>query len=112
MKQKAIVIATMILAAVAGALLPLAITAITVGGIYLAVTAANEAPDPREEYYRAMYDVCVAQTGLPELCLDSVAGYVEKHWYEDPSIGWQWPLPGSAPAPTPAPRPSSQGLQG
>lgn len=60
-----------------------------------------------------MYDVCVAQTGQPELCRRSVAGYAERGWYEAPSAGWQWPLDTGAPLPEPTPRrnPASQRLQ-
>lgn len=95
---------SLFLAAVVLALALASLAIVAAAGLY-ALSSTNS-PDPRAEYYRAMYDVCVAQMGDKELCLRSVAGYAEKGWYEEPSEGWDWPLP------TPTPRnPANQRLQ-
>lgn len=96
---------SLFLAAVVLALTLAGLAIVAAAGLY-ALSASNS-PDPRAEYYRAMYDVCVAQMGDRELCRRSVAGYVEKGWYEAPSEGWDWPLDTArdAPLPTPTPRP-------
>lgn len=88
--------------------LTLALLAIAAAAGLVALNSTN-GPDPRAEYYRAMYDVCVAQTRQPELCRRSVAGYAEKGWYEAPSEGWDWPL--STPTPRPQRNPANQRLQ-
>jgi hypothetical protein len=52
-------------------------------------------PDPEAQYWRGVYDVCLAQTHNPALCLDRVADFYERRedWYGAPSPGWEWPLP-------------------
>jgi hypothetical protein len=103
----------MILAAVIGALLPLVITSLFFGlAFYVTTLRAEPGPDARAEYYRAVYDVCVYQTGQREKCLEVIPGYIQKRWYEDPSPGWEWPLPSVQPTPErPARNLDRQGLQ-
>jgi hypothetical protein len=122
MKQKVIVLVAMILSAIAGALVPLVVASLLSGPAFLVTMffpgSAEPGPDPRAEYYRAMYDVCVYQTRQPEMCLKAVAGNASRNWYEDPSPGWEWPLPDDRrdgqPTPTPRPQrdPASQRLNG
>ncbi len=73
----------------------------------VAATLYVNFPDPEAEYWRGVYDVCLAQTKQPEMCLESVARFKAEHseeWYEAPSPGYEWPLP--APASNEAPQPS------
>lgn len=73
------------------AVLSLLVVAIVAAGAFYVLVVMDDGPDPEEEYYRAMFDVCVAQMGDRALCLRSVAGYRERGWYEEPSAGWRWP---------------------
>lgn len=73
-----------------------ALTIVTVGVIGVAAFAfANSAPagDPEAEYYRGVYDVCIAQTQQTEACRDVTATFRQRGWFEKPSPGWAWPLP-------------------
>jgi hypothetical protein len=114
MIRKGIVLATMILAAVAGALVPLVITSLLFGLAFFATTLptgnAESGPDPREEYYRAIYDLCMSQVGQADFCLEQVEARERTDWYEQPSPGWEWPpapaVPGQVlPEATPQSRP-------
>lgn len=47
--------------------------------------------DPREQYYRGIYDVCrAAVKGTPDQCLETIGKLIEKSWYEEESKGWTW----------------------
>lgn len=62
------------------------------GGIVFAYANRQQA-DLEAQYYRGLYDVCLAQTRLPEMCLNSVSEFKARDWYEQESQGWDWPLP-------------------
>ncbi|GIK36545.1 MAG: hypothetical protein BroJett011_03780 [Chloroflexota bacterium] len=62
-------------------------------------------PDPEAEYYRGLYDVCVAQTRQREMCLKAVGGFRAKGWYEQESPGYEWPMPAPTGIGAPADRP-------
>lgn len=53
-------------------------------------------PDPEVEYHRALYDICVRQTGQPGRCLIAVGSMKAQGWYKKTSPGWRWPLPAAA----------------
>lgn len=61
-----------------------------------AIPKATPAADPQAEYYRGLYDVCVQATGDLQGCLGWVTKAYKSKWYEQPSAGWEWPLPGMA----------------
>lgn len=67
------------------------------GSVLITGYTLAAAPDPEAEYYRAIYDICVAQTRQPEMCLQATANFKAKGWYEQESPGW-----GDLPAPRPA----------
>lgn len=47
----------------------------------------------RREYYRGLYDGCVAVFLTPSGCLVGIRGAYDHGWYEDASDGFEWPLP-------------------
>lgn len=84
----------------------LAIVLLFACGLAAAVPVAVYAGSrqPEQEYYRALYDTCVVQTGYRELCLRSIANFRREYrWYEQESPGWEWPLPDEVPAPARSP---------
>jgi len=46
--------------------------------------------DARAEYYRGVYDVCMAYVSELNYCVGMVKHGVENDWYESPSDGWKW----------------------
>lgn len=85
MKRFLIITLGLILAFLVGAAAP---TVVAVG-MYQEMLAI---PDPEGEYYRAIYDVCAAQTGDRGMCLEAAAGLRKKGWHERFSPGYEWPL--------------------
>lgn len=53
---------------------------------------AEEIENPRAEYYRGVYDVCIQQTKKTDFCRNTVLRVTDAEWYEKPSVGWEWPL--------------------
>ena len=85
---------------IAGKDIALAISALVmllfICGLAAAIPVAAYVSDRQaeREYYRALYDTCVAQTGYQDLCLRSITNFRQEYrWYEKESPGWEWPLP-------------------
>jgi hypothetical protein len=63
--------------------------------------SASESESDRSEYYRGIFDICVASgkrtshspDQVLEACREVVRRAVEQKWFETPSKGWKWPLP-------------------
>jgi hypothetical protein len=62
---------------------------------------AGGTEENQREYYRGMFDICVAsgRNGLApkeqilENCRNLVRLAIEQEWFETPSNEWLWPLP-------------------
>ena len=84
---------------------------IVIGLIYFDMQAQESESTPREEYYRGLYDACVSLLpGSPEerlqRCYKGVINAENAGFYEEPSVGWEWPLAKLYKAPTPMPVPT------
>jgi hypothetical protein len=93
MKTRLVVTITAVLALGIGILIPSLLTALVAGGLFLSAQFQAPAADPEAEYYRGLYDACVALTHQRSRCLDQVTASKARGWYEQPSEGWRWPLP-------------------
>lgn len=63
----------------------------------MAAAPAATAGDGEGQYLRGLYDVCrVVLHGPENDCMRAVAQAHEKHWYDQASPGWSWPLGGSS----------------
>ena len=57
----------------------------------------------RSEYYRGIFDICIAsgkRTSHPldqvvQACQELVRRAMDENWFETPSKGWKWPFPAS-----------------
>lgn len=88
MKRKLMIALIPLLSCLIGALVP----------VLMATLLYARQPDVEAEYWRGVYDVCLAQTRQPVICLNSVAGFRARGgWYEQPSPGYAWPLPPAGP---------------
>lgn len=79
------------LAGLAGAIIPVCLSALFIGLLVFGMWLADRTPEA--EYYRALYDVCMARRDDAPACLRIVADLKEKQLYKIESPGWVWPLP-------------------
>lgn len=101
-----------VLASAPAALAPLPAATVTP----LATATVKPSPTPRPttkpesnskaetneiEYYRGIFDICVASgrrtshspDQVLEACREVVRRAMDQNWFETPSKGWKWPLP-------------------
>ena len=64
-----------------------------------------------QEYYRRIWDKCMADTGHQSLCDNYILELQKAEWWEQPSVGFTWPPQAAKPVVpvTPTPTPNYDG---
>ena len=71
----------------------IAIGTFAIGPGFASAAPAAGAVDAESQYHRGLYDICRSVLhGQAQECLQLIASAREKHWYEQESPGWTWPL--------------------
>jgi hypothetical protein len=86
MKRSLIILITLLLSFLAGAVIP----TITAAWLYIS------RPNAETEYWHGVYDVCMWQMFDQEMCRAAVSRFraeEPERWYDAPSPGYVWPLP-------------------
>src|SRR3990167_1598591 len=71
------------------------LAAFIAGAAFFAYVRLQPAPTVQvdtgpQQYYRGIFDFCMAQVGLEDKCMDFISWVVDTDWYGQDSPGWDW----------------------